>query len=84
MLSWGYLPNWAAGRGSVRFRCSGLLALTGAESVRVHGDRLSVIVQDPLLALTPRMKTGAQLLEVSQVHRQKSGAGARAPWCISV
>ena len=73
----GLLAKNGLAAGSVRFRGTDLLALRAEESARLHGDRLSMIFQDPLSALTPHMRIGAQLLEVLQVHRQASDTSAR-------
>ena len=67
--------------GTVRYRGTDLLSLAAGEANLLRGDRISMIFQDPLSALTPHLKIGTQMREVIQVHRDRSGAEARA-FCL--
>ena len=64
--------------GTVRYSGTDLLSLAAGEANLLRGDRISMIFQDPLSALTPHLKIGTQMLEVLQVHRDRSDAEARA------
>ena len=67
--------------GTVRYRDTELLSLAAGTADLLHGDRISMIFQDPLSALTPHLRIGTQLLEVLHVHRDRSDAEARA-YCL--
>ena len=63
--------------GQVLFEGRDLLTLTEREMQCVRGARLSLIFQEPMTALNPVMRVGAQVAEAITVHGQ---AGSRDAW----
>lgn len=55
-------------KGAVEFEGRDLLKLRGRELQQVRGARISLIPQDPGLALNPFMKVGKQIAEVLRAH----------------
>ncbi len=55
-------------RGSVRLNDRELLSASERELERVRGVEISMIFQDPLLALNPLMRAGDQVREVMRAH----------------
>ena len=65
----GQLPETArVVKGGADFEGRELLALKGAELQRIRGARISLIPQDPGLALSPFLKVGNQIAEVIRAH----------------
>ncbi len=65
----GLLPPAArVVRGSVRFRGRDLLALGERERRAVRGALISIVFQDPMLALNPVRRVGWQVAEVAAAH----------------
>jgi len=65
----GQLPETARViKGAVDFEGRELLALKGAELNQIRGARISLIPQDPALALSPFLKVGKQIAEVLRAH----------------
>src|ERR1700716_1441663 len=62
-------------RGRVLYRDRDLLRMSERELCKVRGDRLAMVFQEPMTALNPVMKIGAQVAEPLQLHRNM---GARA------
>ncbi len=54
--------------GRVRFDGRDLLTLSAREMRELRGRRIAMIFQDPMTALNPFMRIGAQLAEVTEVH----------------
>jgi oligopeptide/dipeptide ABC transporter ATP-binding protein len=74
----GLLPSAArVVRGSVRFRGRELLGLGEREMQAVRGAEVSIVFQDPALALNPVRRVGAQVAEVVAAHRRWSGSRCR-------
>jgi oligopeptide/dipeptide ABC transporter ATP-binding protein len=74
----GLLPDSArVVAGSIRFRGEELLALSGSELRRVRGAKLSIVFQDPDLALNPVRRVGSQIAEVVRAHRDQSARRCR-------
>jgi ABC-type dipeptide/oligopeptide/nickel transport system ATPase component len=63
--------------GQVLFEGRDLLALPESEMRAVRGARISLIFQEPMTALNPVMRIGAQIAEALAVHGIASGAGAQ-------
>lgn len=66
----GLLPSDAAHvRGSVRFQGHELLSLSEREWQTVRGSQISLVFQEPEIALSPVMRAGDQVAEVIHAHR---------------
>jgi oligopeptide/dipeptide ABC transporter ATP-binding protein len=70
-------PSAGVVRGSVRFRGRDLLGLAEREMQAIRGSELSVVFQDPALALNPVRRVGAQIAEVVAAHRPWSRSRCR-------
>jgi oligopeptide/dipeptide ABC transporter ATP-binding protein len=74
----GLLPAAArVVRGSVRFRGRELLGLGEREMQAMRGAEVSIVFQDPALALNPVRRVGAQVAEVVAAHRPWSRSRCR-------
>ena len=78
MALMGLLADNAAASGSVRFLSEEILNAPVERLNRIRGRRISMIFQDPMTALTPFMRIGAQLREVLEQHSEMSREEARA------
>lgn len=77
----GLLPKRSARiSGSARFRGVDLFTMPESERRALRGDDMAMIFQDPLTALNPVHRIGAQIVEAIQAHREisKKQALARA------
>lgn len=72
----GLLPPRARIAGSVRFEGNELLGRTDKELSEIRGNRISMIFQDPLSALTPVYTVGDQLAEAVRIHQKVSKQAA--------
>ncbi len=63
------LPSTSTMRGVVSFAGRNLLTLAPRELRRIRGARLSLIPQEPGLALNPFLKIGAQIAEILRAHK---------------
>ena len=61
-------PNFSKIEGEVLFEGKNILSLTQSELSSVRGAGIGMIFQDPLSALNPLMKIGAQIEEVLTYH----------------
>ena len=68
-------PGRVAG-GSVQLGGRSLLALGEGEMTSVRGVELSMVFQDPMTALNPVQRVGAQIAEAITVHDRADGQGA--------
>ncbi len=73
----GLLPTKARITGSVRFQGRELLGLSDKEMSKIRGDKISMIFQDPLSALTPVYTVGDQVIEAIRIHNDVSKTVAR-------
>jgi peptide/nickel transport system ATP-binding protein len=65
----GLLPSTAETTGSVRLKGTNLLELDDKGLSELRGDRISMVFQDPLSALTPVYTIGDQIAEAILIHR---------------
>ena len=72
----GLLPKSAKITGSAMIKGQELVGENSKLVRRARGKRISMIFQDPLSALNPVHKVGAQITEMIQSHQQLSKAGA--------
>jgi ABC-type glutathione transport system ATPase component len=64
----GLLPPALAARGSVHFEGHEVLSASRGARRALRGRRLSIVFQEPLTALNPRMRVGAQVAEMALAH----------------
>ncbi len=64
--------------GQIRYRGENLLTAPASRLRAVRGKEISMIFQDPLTALNPVFRVGAQIAEVIRVHESVSRAQAKA------
>lgn len=78
----GLLPQQQAHvAGSVIFRGCDLLALSERELQKIRGAAISIVYQEPEIALSPVMRVGDQIAEVVRAHRQLPQKQCRADVC---
>jgi peptide/nickel transport system ATP-binding protein len=70
-------PNAVLG-GRIRFRGQDILALPPREMRALRGGAMAMIFQDPMSALTPVHKVGAQIAEQILIHQKVSRGRAKA------
>ena len=63
--------------GEIWFEGRNLLELPESEMLKVRGDKISMIFQDPMTALNPVITVGEQIAEVIELHNQISKAEAK-------
>lgn len=63
--------------GQIRFGAEELLAAPEARMLELRGNRIAVIFQEPMTALNPVMRIGAQVSEPLRVHRRLGNQEAR-------
>ncbi len=74
----GLLPQTARATGQILFEGRDILTLPEAEMCRLRGNRIGMIFQEPMTALNPAMRIGAQIAEGLILHKGMSRAQARA------
>ncbi|MEQ6249527.1 ABC transporter ATP-binding protein [Sulfitobacter sp. HNIBRBA3233] len=75
----GLLPQGVkATGGTITFDGQEILNLSEREMMRMRGKRFSMIFQEPLSALNPLMRVGAQIAEVFEAHGELSPQQRRA------
>jgi oligopeptide/dipeptide ABC transporter ATP-binding protein len=78
LAAMGLLPRTATVTGSVLLEGRQLVGASAKELRAVRGSLLSMIFQDPLSALNPVHRIGAQIAEMLQAHQKLSDKAARA------
>ena len=74
----GLLPPTARTSGVVTFTGRDLATLDDEETRQLRGDRISMILQDPMTSLDPTFSIGSQVSEVITSHRDVSAKAARS------
>lgn len=64
--------------GSMRLGDTDVRALPERDMRRIRGGQMAMIFQEPMLALNPVIKVGAQIAEALSLHRRFTGADAQA------
>jgi peptide/nickel transport system ATP-binding protein len=77
----GLLPGGAVVSGELRFEGRDLLKLGETEMRKLRGDRIAMIFQEPMSALNPLHRIGAQVAEPLMLHR---GLSRTAAWAEAV
>ncbi len=75
----GLLPQGVEpDKGSITFDGQSILGLSEKEMLKLRGSRISMIFQEPLSALNPLMRVGAQIAEVFEAHGALNSSERRA------
>jgi peptide/nickel transport system ATP-binding protein len=64
--------------GSIRFRGQELLGLSRQALRRIRGEKIAMVFQDPMTALTPVHSVGWQIVEQIRAHRELSNKAAKS------
>ena len=64
--------------GSVRFDGQELIGAAPETLMRIRGDRISMVFQEPMTSLNPLHTVERQIGEILMLHKQMGGGGARA------
>ncbi|WP_114855503.1 ABC transporter ATP-binding protein [Brachybacterium sp. YJGR34] len=80
----GLLPNTATISGGIDFMGQDMFSLSDKELSHLRGDRISMIFQDPLSALTPVYTIGDQIAEAIRLHDAKVSKAAAADRAIQL
>jgi len=70
-------PEARINRGSIAFGGHNLFELSASEMRKIRGAKMSIIFQEPALALNPVMRAGMHIIEVLRAHRDSDGKGFR-------
>ncbi len=70
-------PHVRVTAGTIQFEQRNLLEATEDEMRDVRGGRISMIFQEPMVALNPLMKVGRQIDEIFQVHTELTAQARR-------
>ena len=76
----GLLPEGLHAAGEVRLKHVEFNVVTASERQLsgIRGDRIAMVFQDPMTALNPTMKIGAQVAEALEVHSSRRASAYRA------
>ena len=75
----GMLPKTARiTKGSVEFGGRDLTKISNKEWLKIRGQEISMVMQDPFTSLNPMMRVGDQIAEVFRLHHGQSRKEARA------
>jgi peptide/nickel transport system ATP-binding protein len=72
----GALPPGTAISGSIRFRGRELLSAAKREKRALRGARISIIFQEPRMALHPMIRVGEQIADVLRAHDRLAAKGS--------
>jgi peptide/nickel transport system ATP-binding protein len=72
------LPAQAVQGGSIHLQGEKLTGLDDRAMQRIRGRDIGMVFQEPMTALNPMLRIGAQVQETVRLHRTASGAAARA------
>jgi oligopeptide/dipeptide ABC transporter ATP-binding protein len=64
-------------KGSILFKGKDLTKLSKKEMTKIRGNHISMIFQEPMTSMNPVLKSGFQLMEVIQKHRNMNKKQAR-------
>ena len=78
LAAMGLLARNGEAKGEVLLDGKDLLKTSQRELLRIRGNEMSMIFQDPLTALTPQMTIGQQMREVLEIHKRIKGKAADA------
>ena len=76
MAAMGLLADNGRASGSMTFMGTELLGIGEESHNKIRGQKMSMIFQDPLTALTPHLRVADQMREVLSFHKNMSGADA--------
>ena len=76
LATMGLLPKTAQVTGKILFNGDNLLEMTEHQLCRIRGSKIGMIFQEPMTALNPAMKVGAQIAEGLHLHRSISRTAA--------
>ncbi|WP_281281015.1 ABC transporter ATP-binding protein [Actinocorallia herbida] len=74
----GLLPRHARSTGEIHLAGTPVHGLDDRAWSRLRGSRIALVMQDPLAALTPVRRVGAQVAEAVRIHAGRPGARERA------
>lgn len=77
MAALGLLASNANATGKVLFQGESLLDQSPGALNRIRGDKIAMVFQDPMTALTPHLKIGRQLTETLSAHQTVTRQQAR-------
>ena len=80
----GLLPTTATISGGIDFMGQDMFALSDRQLSKLRGDKISMIFQDPLSALTPVYTIGDQIAEAIQLHHPNVSKAAAADRAIEL
>ena len=76
MAAMGLLADNGTATGSMTFMETELLGIGTGKHNKIRGEKMSMIFQDPLTALTPHLRIGDQMREVLSFHKNMGGGEA--------
>ncbi|MFT8808785.1 ATP-binding cassette domain-containing protein [Gluconobacter sp.] len=74
----GLLPSGFQAHGNIHLEGQDLLALSEAEWCQIRGKRLGMVFQEPMTALNPTRRIGAQIADTFHLHTTWSSRRIRA------